>query len=313
MTLFVLRRLAQSIIVLFVVSFVLFTLQHILPGGPARAILGPRASPAAINAFNTQYGLRNPLPVQYFAWLGQVLKGNLGFSYKLGQSVDSLLFQNLPRTLVLVGVATLLAIAIAVPAGVYQAARRGKPDEYFLTGMTFIFYSMPSFLLGLGLIVLFSDVFPIFPSTGPTAAASLFDQLPNLVLPIGTLCLTTIALFSRYVRSSVVEQMVQDYARTARATGASQACVLFVHVLRNALLPTITLVGLSLPGILSGALIVEALFNYPGLGLLFWNAAQNRDYPLELGSAMVVAVAVVVGSLLADMLYSIADPRVRSS
>ena len=217
----------------------------------------------------------------------------------------------MPRTLVLVGVATLLALAIAIPGGIYQAARRNKPDDYVLTGMTFLFYSMPSFFLGTILIILLSQALPVLPSTGPTAISPLFDQIPNLVLPILTLTLVNLALFSRYMRSSVLENMVQDYVRTASSKGASRPAILFRHVLPNALLPIITLVGLSLPGILSGALITESLFNYPGMGLLFWNAAQTDDFPVMLGTTIVVGVGVVVGSLLADILYAVFDPRVR--
>ncbi|MGA2873618.1 MAG: ABC transporter permease [Candidatus Dormibacteria bacterium] len=308
---YLIRRTLQAIVVLFGVSVLVFILLHLLPGGPAKAVLGLRATKPAIRAFDQRYGLLKPLPVQYLAWVGQLLHGNLGFSYKQNQSVDSLLAEDMPRTLVLVGVATLLALAIAIPGGIYQAARRNKPDDYVLTGMTFLFYSMPSFFLGTILIILLSQALPVLPSTGPTAISPLFDQIPNLVLPILTLTLVNLALFSRYMRSSVLENMVQDYVRTASSKGASRPAILFRHVLPNALLPIITLVGLSLPGILSGALITESLFNYPGMGLLFWNAAQTDDFPVMLGTTIVVGVGVVVGSLLADILYAVFDPRVR--
>jgi peptide/nickel transport system permease protein len=212
---------------------------------------------------------------------------------------------------VLTGSATVIAIGIAVPVGLLQAVRRNKAADYVLTGFAFIFYSMPSFFLGLVLIIVFSDVLPIFPSTGPTATASLASQIPNLVLPVATLTLVTVALFSRYMRSASLDNLAEDYVRTAKAKGAPILRVLFRHVLPNSLLPVITLVGLSLPGILSGALIVESLFNYPGMGLLFWNAAQTEDFPVMLGTTLVVGLGVVLGSLLADILYGVADPRVR--
>ncbi|MGH7666702.1 MAG: ABC transporter permease [Candidatus Dormibacteria bacterium] len=311
MTAYLVRRLAHALIVLVGVSLIVFLLLHLLPGGPARASLGLRANAASIAAFNKQYGLNQPLPIQYVVWLGQLLHGNLGFSYKLNQSVDSLLAENIPRTLVLAGSATVVAVAVAVPLGIYQAARRNSPEDYVLTGLSFIFYSMPSFFLGLVLIIVLSDVLPLFPSTGPTATAPLADQLSNLVLPVLTLTLITVALFSRYMRSSVLDNLAEDYVRTAAAKGSGRARILFRHVLPNALLPIITLVGLSLPGILGGALIVESLFNYPGMGLLFWNAAQTEDFPVMLGTSLVIGVGVVTGSLLADVLYGIADPRVR--
>jgi peptide/nickel transport system permease protein len=308
---FLIRRVLQAIVVLFGVSIVVFILLHLLPGGPARAVLGIRANKVQIHAFDLRYGLLNPVPVQYVDWVNQLLHGNLGFSFKQNQTVDSLLGENIPRTLVLVGVATLLALIVAIPLGVYQAVRRNKPEDYVLTGMSFLFYSMPSFFLGIILIILLSDTLPWLPSTGPTAISPLWDQIPNLVLPVLTLTLVTVALFSRYMRSSVLENLVQDYVRTATSKGVGPRAILFRHVLRNALLPIVTLIGLSLPGILSGALIVESLFNYPGMGLLFWNAAVTDDFPTMLGTTMVVGVAVVVGSLLADVLYAALDPRVR--
>ncbi len=310
MTAYLIRRTIHALVVLFGVSLIVFLLLHLLPGGPARASLGLRANPASIRAFNAEYGLNQPLPIQYVVWISQVLRGNLGFSYKLNQSVDSLLVENIPRTLVLTGSATLIAIGIAVPLGLLQAVRRNSVADYALTGFALIFYSIPSFFLGLVLIIVFSDVMPIFPSTGPTATAPLLAQIPNLVLPVATLALITVALFSRYMRSAALDNLAEDYVRTAKAKGASSPRVLYRHVLRNALLPVITLVGLSLPGILSGALIVESLFNYPGMGLLFWNAAQTEDFPVMLGTSLVVGLGVVLGSLLADILYGVADPRV---
>jgi peptide/nickel transport system permease protein len=311
LTAYLIRRTLHALIVLFGVSLIVFVLLHLLPGGPARASLGVRANPSSIKAFNAEYGLNQPLPIQYVEWISQVIRGNLGFSYKLNQSVNSLLIENIPRTLVLTGSATLIAIGVAVPLGVLQAVRRNSAADYVVTGFALIFYSMPSFFLGLVLIIVFSDVLPIFPPTGPTATAPLLTQLPNLVLPVATLTLITVALFSRYMRSSALENLAEDYVRTAKAKGASILRVLFRHVLPNALLPVITLVGLSVPGILGGALIVESLFNYPGMGLLFWNAAQTEDFPTMLGTILVVGLAVVLGSLLADIFYGVADPRVR--
>lgn len=308
---FLIRRVGQAIVVLFGVTVVVFLLLHLLPGGPAHAVLGPKVNAAQIRAFEVEYGLLRPLPVQYVAWVWQLFHGNLGYSYKLNQSVDALLGEAVPRTLALAGTSTVFALALAVPIGLYQGTRRNHVDDYALTAMSFLFYSMPTFFLGLILIIVFTTVLRWLPATGPTSVAPLWTQLANLVLPIGTLTLVSLALFSRYVRSSVVDNLIQDYVRTATAKGASKSRILLRHVLRNAMLPLVTLLGLSLPGILSGALIVEALFNYPGMGLLFWNAAQTDDFPTMLGTTLVVAVAVVVGSMLADILYAVLDPRIR--
>jgi peptide/nickel transport system permease protein len=308
---YILRRCGHALVVLLGVSIIVFTLLHLLPGGPARASLGLRANPASIAVFNARYGLNQSLPVQYVIWIGQLLHGNLGYSYKLNQSVTSLLAEDIPRTLALAGSATFLAVAVAIPLGMLQAVRRNSLVDYTLTGLSFLFYSMPSFFLGIILIILLSDTVPLLPSTGPTATAPLWNQLPNLALPVLTLTLITLALFSRYMRSSVLDNLAQDYVRTARAKGLRPRQVLFRHVFPNSVLPIITLVGLSLPGILAGALIVESLFNYPGMGLLFWTAAQSEDFPVMLGTSLVVGVGVVLGSLIADVLYGVADPRIR--
>ncbi len=311
MTGYLIRRVIQAAVVVVGVTIIVFILLHLLPGGPARAVLGQRATRVAIAAFNKEYGLNKPLPVQYATWMSQLARGNLGFSFKLNQSVDSLLSENMPRTAVLVGISTLLAILIGVSLGIWQSIRRNRVDDYVLTGWAFLFYAMPTFFLGLILIIVFSATLQWLPPTGPDGTVPLWDQMANLVLPVATLTLVYVAFFSRYMRSSMLENMVQDYVRTARSKGAGSLRVLFRHVLRNALIPIVTLLGLSLPGIISGALVTEALFNYPGMGLLFWNAAQQQDYPILLGVTLITGVATVLGSLCADILYAAVDPRIR--
>jgi peptide/nickel transport system permease protein len=302
------------VVVVLGVTILTFVLTRLLPGGVARAILGTRASPIAIAEFNHDNGLDLPGWQQYLFYLNQTLHGNLGFSYQLNESVVDLLRDHLPKTLILLGVSTLLTLAIAVPLGVMQAVRRNKLDDYFFTTLSFVLYSMPIFWLGLILIVVFSVDLNVLPPQGPQGDVSTYldpNQIASLVLPVATLMLVEIALFSRYMRSSMLDNLVLDYVRTARAKGVSTAGVLYGHVLRNALIPIVTLLGLSLPGIFGGALIVEAIFNYPGMGLLFWDSAQKRDFPVLLGVTLVVAVATVVGNLMADIGYAVVDPRVR--
>lgn len=314
MTGFLVRRLGQSVIVILGVTIVTFVLTRLLPGGIARAILGARASPIEISTFNHDNGLDLPGWQQYLFYLGQLLHGNLGFSYRLNESVGQLLQDHLPKTIILLGISTLLALAIAVPLGMMQAVRRNKVEDYFFTTISFVLYSMPPFWLALILIIAFSVNLNVFPPEGPQGAITTYldpAKIAALVLPVMSLALVTIALFSRYMRSSMLDNLVQDYVRTARAKGVSTAGVLYRHVLRNALIPIVTLLGLSLPGIFSGALITEAIFNYPGMGLLFWDSSQTRDYPVLLGVTVVVAVATVVGNLLADVFYAVVDPRVR--
>jgi peptide/nickel transport system permease protein len=312
MTLYVVRRILQSVVVVLVVVVVVFALTRVLPGGPARAILGPRATTIQIANFNRIYGLDQPIPTQFLDYVGGLGRADLGFSYKRNQSVSTLIREYLPVTLVLMGISTAIAILVAIPVGMVQAWRRGRPVDHAFTGILFVFYSTPVFWLGLILITVFSSNLGWLPSGGPQGGLATYaSQLSTLILPVATLALVTIALFSRYLRSAMIESLVQDYVRTARAKGASMSRVMLRHVLPNSLLSSITLLGLSIPYIFSGALIVEELFNYPGMGLLFWNAAVSRDYPVVIGVALVVALATVLGNMLADLLYAVVDPRIR--
>jgi peptide/nickel transport system permease protein len=310
-TRFLIRRCAQAVVVLLLVSVIVFGLSRLLPGGPARAILGTHATPTNIAAFNKANGLNGPLPEQFWHWLTGVLSGNLGFSYVLNQPVTSLLAERLPKTAFLAGVSVLLAVLIAVPVGLYQAVRRNRVDDYVVTTVTFVLYSTPAFWVALLLIDVLAVRLHVFPAEAPQGPFSaVFSDPQALVLPVLTITLVTIAAFSRYVRSSVLDELAQDYVRMARSKGAGRQVILTRHVLRNALSPVVTLLGLSLPFILSGTLITEEVFNYPGVGLLAFNAAVGQDYPVLLGVVLVVGVATVAGSLLADIAYALLDPRV---
>jgi peptide/nickel transport system permease protein len=314
-TIFLLRRVFQSIIVILIVTVITFALLRAIPGNPAIAILGPNSfrNPGAIRQFDQQYGFDLPWYSQYWLWLRHLLGGNLGFSWKDNQTVASLLGTHLPKTIFLVGISTILALVLAIPVGVIQAVRRNKFVDHFFNGFSTVFYAMPAFLLGILLILAFAIKIPIFPPEGPQGEGLgvVFTNFNALILPIVSLTLITLALFSRYMRSSVLDNLTEDYVRTAKAKGASERRVLIRHVLRNSLIPIATLLGLSLPGIIAGALITESVFNYPGMGYLFYQAALNSDYPILLGITIVVAVATVVGSLLADIAYAVLDPRVR--
>lgn len=315
LTVFLLRRVLQSLIVIFLVTVITFGLLRLIPGNPAIAVLGPNSfrNPAAIRQFDQQYGFDRPWYSQYWLWLDHILHLNLGYSWKLNQSVFSLLGTHLPKTIFLVGISTILALLLAIPIGLLQAVRRNKFADHFFNGFSTVFYAMPAFLLGILLILFFAVKIPIFPPEGPQGEGLgvLFTDFNALILPIISLTLITIALFSRYMRSAVLDNLTEDYVRTAKAKGASERRVLIRHVLRNSLIPIATLLGLSLPGIIAGALITESVFNYPGMGYLFYQSALNQDYPVLLGITVVVAVATVVGSLLADIAYAVLDPRVR--
>ena len=312
---YIVRRLAQAIAVVFGVTLLVFLILHALPGGPARGLLGPEASTEQVHEFIVQNGYNQPLWVQYGRFLGQLAHGNLGYSYQYNQTVASLLSQDLPKSALLVGLSYLVALVIAIPLGILQALRRNTIVDYVSTGVSFIAYSMPVFWLGILLILGFAVSWRLLPPEGPQGAtvAAVLHNPKAMVLPVATLALVTIAVFSRFMRSSAIENLLQDYIRTARAMGVPERTILFRHLLRNSLIPIITLIGLSLPITISGAVITESVFNYPGMGLLFWTSATSHDFPVLLGSTIVIATATVVGSLLADLLYAVTDPRVRYS
>lgn len=312
---FVIRRLLQSVVVIIGLTIGTFWLFHLLPGGPVRAIVGVHASPLVIKTFIDEHGFNRPIVVQYFHYVDQLIHGNLGYSYKQNQSVNSILANDLPKSFVLVGSSTIIALAIGIVTGTFQAIRRNKADDHAITGTAFVLYAMPDFFLALILIDLFAIRLHIVPPIAPSGGSwtSAFTDPIAMILPVATLSLTSIAIFSRYMRSSALDVFGQDFIRTARSKGATPSRVVFVHTLRNACIPIITLLGLSLPGLFAGAIIIEEVFNYPGIGLAAYNAALTRDYPLLLGVTIIVGFTTIIGNLLADLLYAFADPRVRYS
>jgi peptide/nickel transport system permease protein len=310
---YLVRRFFQAIIVVLGVVIVVFLLSRLIPGGEAKAVLGPKSTPQLVRQFNHANGLTQPLWVQFWHYLIGLPRLHLGYSYKFTEPVWDVIATRLPKTLVLVGTATLLALVIAIPLGVLQVVKKNKPSDYALTGLSFVLYAMPSFFLGTLLIIWFCFDAALLPVSPPSNASpfAVWTDPRGFILPVVTLAALTIAGFSRYMRSSLLDAMAEDYIRTARAKGSSNRRVLYGHALRNALIPIITLLGLSIPGIVSGAVIVETVFNYPGMGLLTVTAAENADIPTVLGTTLVITVATVVGSLLADILYVIVDPRIR--
>ena len=310
---YIIRRIGQAVIVIAGVTIIVFILRHLLPGSIARAIIGLRATPQQVATFNRVNGLDRSLPLQYVTFLNQLLHGNLGYSFKQNMSVDAIVVHDLPNDLLLVGASLVLALLIAIPVGIVQAVRRNKLVDYAATGISFVLYSMPAYLLGLLLIAFFAVNLRVLPAEAPqqpTIGGVLSDPA-GLVLPVTTLTLITVALFSRYMRSSAIDSLTQDYIRTARAKGLRQSAILYRHLLRNSLIPVATLVGISMPGILTFGLIVEQLFNFPGIGLAYFNAAVDGDYPVVFGVTVLVAAVTVLGNLIADVAYALLDPRVR--
>jgi len=312
---FVLKRLLLAIPTLLGVTVLTFILLHLAPGNLAQTLAGENAAPTQVARITHELGLDRPVYQQYAIWLDKLAHGDLGFSYRRQAPVLSLIGERIGRTLLLMGSALLLSIVIAVPLGVYQAFRRNSLFDRAASGIVFVAWSMPTFWFGTILIALFAVQLRWSPVGGlQTIDTASFDwpsRMAHLVLPGFTLAIVSLAGWSRYIRGSMVEQLQEDYARTARAKGLAPRAVLFRHTLRNALIPFITLLGGTVPALFGGAVITEQIFAYPGMGQLFWQSATDRDYFTLLGMTVITALLVILGNLLADVLYGVVDPRVR--
>ena len=315
MSAYLIRRAGTSLVILIGISIFIFILLHSVFPSPAIVVLGPKASPQAVAEWNAQNGYSDPVIVQYWHYMSALLHGNLGYSYKLNQTVAALFGERWARSLYLSGMGLLLAILIAIPLGIYQAVKRNTLGDQAATAVAFTTYAMPDFLLYLIAIQVFAISIPIFSfeASQSTSILTVIGDWREMTLPIACIALLVLAGYSRYMRSSATETLAQDYIKTARAKGLPERLVLVRHLLRNACLPMITLIGLSLPALLAGNVIAEYTFNYPGLGLLFFDSLGNEDYPVMIAYTLIAAVLVVLGNLLADIALTIADPRIRLS
>ena len=314
MTWYLIRRLGQAVAVIVGVMILTFILLHLEPGSVARAVLGLKATPARVAIFDDTYGLNKPLATQFIDYMTQLAHGNLGVSYQLQQPVSTLIAQRLPRDAVLLGLSTLLALVIGVPMGIYQAVHHNELADDAAAWTWFTLYSAPDFLEAFLLIALLCVQFHIFQPNFPGGTDSVGGVLSDwraLVLPVVVLSVNSVASFSQYARASGIQSLASDYVRVARSKGLSRRLVLSRHVLRNSLLPVITILGLSLPDIVAGAVIAESVFNFPGMGLLFWQSALSHDFPVMLGATLIIGIATVTGNLLADVAYGVLDPRIR--
>jgi peptide/nickel transport system permease protein len=309
------RRIVEAIPALLGVSLISFLLLHIVPGNVARIMLGDKYTFARARALDHSLGLDKPLWQQYLIWLNNLLHANMGYSYAYHIPVWTLIMENLPHTLTLVLVSIMVAHLFALCLGTVQAYYHDGWFDRVVTIITYFLYAMPTFWLGILLVQWFAIDLGWFPSGGisnPLVATPSFgDIVYHLVLPCTALIVTSLAGWARYMRSSMMETLLQDFVRTARAKGLGEPRVVFVHALRNSVLPLITLFGLSLPGLFAGALFIEEIFNYPGMGLLYWNAVNDRDFPIILGVTMFLGALTVLGNLIADLLYALVDPRIQ--
>lgn len=295
------------------ISVVSFTMLKLIPGDEAKAILGPQATQQAIETYREKVGLNESIGEQYANYLGRIVRGDFGDSITYNVPVTEVLGDRAPRSALLFLLATGLALIVGVPMGVLQGSRRNRLIDYLLTALAFIFYATPVFLLAIVLILIFAVTWPVLPPTAPSGrtVAEILSEPQGLVLPVVTIALLTLALFSRYVRASVIDNLAEDYVRTARSKGLPERTVLFRHVLRNSLVPLVSLLGLMAPGILAGTMITEYVFNFPGIGLLFYESLQQYDFAPALATLVLVSFAAVLGNLLADLGYAFLDPRVR--
>ncbi|MEO2075893.1 MAG: ABC transporter permease [Bacillus sp. (in: firmicutes)] len=315
---YLIKRLLQSIPILIGISIMTFAIMQLAPGNPMQTMIDPKISAEEIERAQENLGLNDSLPAQYFTWITQILQGNLGYTIKTGQPVGQLILERLPATLLLTGTAFIIAFVLGVPLGVYSATKRNKLPDYVLTVMSFIGISIPSFFFGLGMIFIFALKLGWLPTSGMvtigadyTGFALFMDYFKHVIMPALVLALPTVAVVMRFTRSSMLEVLNQEYIRTADSKGLSKAKVYLKHALRNALIPVITIFGLSIPFLFGGAYITEHIFNWPGMGSLGIQSIVAREYPVIMALNLFTSILVMAGNLLADVMYAWADPRIR--
>ena len=316
MTTYLLHRLFHAATILFGVSLLVFIFVELAPGDAIDALMPPESmpTPEAKEAMRERLGLNDPAPLRYAQWLGRAVTGDLGYSLTSRRPVTDMIMVRLPATLQLVGVAMIFSILVGVTTGIVSAVRQYSVVDYLATFFSFFWLSVPGFFLGLLMIYLFAvrlNWFPVFGASTPGAENPILDRIHHLLLPAAVLGLELAAALTRYTRASLLEVMRADYMRTARAKGLREQSVIIRHGLKNALIPIITVVAFRMPYMISGAVVIETVFQWPGLGLLTLNAANQKDYPLVMALALAVTVVVVVSSFFADVAYSIVDPRIR--
>jgi len=322
MSTYALRRILQTIPIMFIISVLLFFMVRAAPGGPLTAARrNPNITEEQIQKLEEQLGLNRPLPVQYAEWVGKMLRGDMGQSIKFRRPVSEMIGERIPNTLILVGISFMFALLIALPVGILSALKPYSVFDYIATTFTFLGQSLPVYWLGLGLILVFYVTLknpfngnPLFPGGGMNSfgkEGDFLDTLWHLVLPVTALSLGWSAWYSRFLRSSMLEVLHEDYVRTAHSKGLHKRVVHYRHALKNAILPLVTLMALDLPTLFAGALFVETIFSWPGMGRLFWDAARGRDYPVLLAVVMITAVLIIGANILADLVYGFLDPRVK--
>lgn len=320
MLLYVIRRLLQTVPLLLFISALIFLLLYLMPGDPIYRMLEgiPNLRPADYERLRRLYGLDDPVYVQYGKWLWQLLQLNPGYSREYGQPAIDLILPALKNTLVLTVAAVVIGKSVAILLGIFSAVRQYSIGDYFLTGLTFVAYSVPGFWLGLMMIIAFSVKLGWLPTSGignpdlpPGTWEATLDWIKHLVLPVAVLAISEIIQVQRFMRSSLLEVLRQDYLTTARAKGLSEKAVIGRHALKNALIPVVTIIAVTMPRVIGGSTVVETVFAYPGMGRLLYTSIMGNDYVVAMTVVMIIAVTVVAFNLLADVLYGWLDPRIR--
>ncbi len=316
MTTYILRRILISLPIILAITIIVFLLANMMPGDAVMAMISSDTPMEAdlIKLRQGQLGLDLPLHIQYGRWLGNLLQGNLGFSFQTGDRVASMIATRIPATLELMGISLLISIFLGVILGTVSALKQYSALDYALTLFGFTGISIPDFFLGMILIFIFALKLKWFPTSGMVTAGTDFswgDNLRHVFLPALALALVRTSTFMRYTRAAVLEVINEDYVRTARAKGMAELVVIARHILRNALIPVITVIGVSLTVLFAGSVIIETIFQWPGIGLMFISAISLRDSPVIMGYVLVSAFVVLIANLLTDVVYSWVDPRIR--
>jgi peptide/nickel transport system permease protein len=316
---YIARRAIQALFTLLIITMVCFILTRYSADPLAQYATNPNMTAADREALRERLGLNQPLPVQYLKWLGLAVQGNLGKSFFSKQPVLLMISQRLPMTLTLMITAEIFTLSVALILGIISAVKQYSILDNVITSFSFIGFSMPIFFIALGMILIFAVKFkqmgwPYLPTGADIWDPKDLGQLVrHMILPVSALVVITTANYSRFVRSSILEVLGLDYVRTARAKGLTERAVLFKHALRNAALPFVTIIGLDIPALLGGALVTESVFAWPGMGRLFWEYAQRGDFPVVNGVLLITSSAVVVFTIITDLVYTLVDPRIRLS
>lgn len=298
---------------LIIISIISFTLMHLAPGDPSTSYISPQMNASEIELVKERLGLNDPVYIQYIKWIKKVLTGDLGYSLIDFRPVTEIIKSRLPATIGLMGSSLLISLLVSIPLGLYTGKKKGRTIDNIITTISYVGISIPSFWFGIILIYVFAYKLNLLPSVGMRtlgAPDSILDIIKHGILPSIVLSFSSISIYTRYIRTSTIVQLDENYVRTEEAYGFSQSKIMFKYVLKNVLLPIITILGMSLPNLVTGAFITETVFGWPGMGRLGVDSIFNYDYPVIMATTMLTATLLIIGNLIADILYGIVDPRI---